>query len=202
MRTFVLSLLLASLGAPLLAAQSTPRWALSLGASRDAFTGASTDTTSLPGSEVEVGPTARVAVEIGLTRALGSWELSLGAGYAPGGLRAKSGAVLVEDGTSGIDRYRLALLVGRRIATLDRAELIVLVGPGIDHWESSGIMSRTTLSGRGGLALRVPLGGLSFENRAMFGIGESPFHPSSLPPGATVRSVRTWSLGAALRIPI
>ncbi|HTS89059.1 MAG TPA: hypothetical protein VMG41_11250 [Gemmatimonadales bacterium] len=185
---------------PLSGQASSDGWALRLGVSRDAFTGASSDTTAVPGTVVDVQPAPRVAFEIGLRRAFRGWEVIVAAGYATGAARASTPAVLLEDRTGGVDRWRAGLLIGKRLATLDRASLVVLAGPGIDHWETDGFGNRTTVSGRAGLALRVPLGAVSFENSAFFGVGGTPFDRRYLPPEAVVHTLRTWSIGAALLI--
>lgn len=184
-----------------LSAQTSPDgWALRVAVSRDAFTGASSDTTALPGANVDIQPAPRLAVEIGVRRAFQGWEFILATGYAAGGMRAATDQLTIEDRTGSVDRWRASLLMGKRLVSLDRATLSLLAGPGIDHWESDGLGNRTTLSGRVGLALRVPLGGITFENSAFFGLGGTPFDRRYVPPETTLRSIRTWSIGAGLLI--
>lgn len=186
-----------------LAAQSEPRgWALRLEVARDAFTGASRDTLSVPGRAIDVTPAARPALDIGLSREAGGWEISLAVGYASGGLRARTGATAVEDYSGYVARLRAALLVGRRLAQLGSATLLVAAGPSIDHWRSSDIGNRTTIAGRAGLTLRVPLGPVLLENAARFGLGGSPWKEGDLPPGTELRALRTWSIGAGLVVPL
>jgi len=186
-----------------LAAQERPaRWTLHVDITRDAFTGASRDTSTLPGTEVEVVPAPRLAFEAGLNRQLGAWEIGFGAGYASGGLRASTDDLIFDDRTGDVRRFRAALHLGRRIARLGDATLHVGGGPSVDHWKVPGIGDRTTVAGRAGLALRIPLGGLLFENSVRFGLGGSPFKSSDLPPEARVRALRTWSIGAGVVVPV
>jgi opacity protein-like surface antigen len=201
MRIFQISALIGTLAAltPVVAtAQGT--WTIGIGVSRDAFTGASTDTTTIPGVRVEVAPAPRLAVELGVARSAGAWEVGLQAGYASGSLRAKTDALMLDDRTGSVTRWRLSLLADRRLATFEPLSVLLLAGPAVEHWEVSGIGNRTTFSGRAGFALRIPLGRLSLENNATLGVGGSPFRPSDLPPEAEVRRMLTWSVGAGIRL--
>ena len=201
-QTLLLVLLLVSAADPswLPAQQRTGRWTVTLGIARDAFTGASSDTTTIPGATVEVAPAPRLAVEAGVRRRAGAWELGLMIGYAAGALRARTEELLLDDRTGDVVRYRAALLVGRTLTPLGVATLVAIAGPALDHWEAGGIGSRTTVSGRAGLALRLSLGGLDFENTLTFGIGQSPFRQRTLPPEAKVHSLRTWSFGVGFGV--
>ncbi|HEY7682546.1 MAG TPA: hypothetical protein VH879_07865 [Gemmatimonadales bacterium] len=182
------------------AQQRTDRWTATLGITRDAFTGASSDTTTISGTTVEVAPAPRLAVEAGLRRRAGAWEVGATIGYAPGALRARTKEFLLDDRTGDVVRYRAALLVGRTLTRLGEATLVAVVGPALDHWEAEGIGNRTTVSARGGLTLRVPLGRLTFENTLAFGVGQSPFSSRTLPPEAKLHSLRTWSFGVGLGV--
>ncbi len=176
------------------------RWALVLNVARESFRGASNDTTSLPGTTVEVYPSSRIATEIGVSRSLGAWDLALTGGYASGDLRASTDRLVLDDRTTPVRRYRGALLLGRRVLAMREASLRLVAGPVVDHWTTSGLGDRTTLGGRVGVALRIPLGPVEFENRALFGLGPSPFNRRDLPPEARLESLRSWSVGAALRL--
>jgi hypothetical protein len=185
------------------AAQAHPEgWILRLEITRDAFAGASRDTSTIPGTEVEVAPAPRLALEGGLTRQLGAWEIGFGAGYASGSLRATTDDLILDDRTGDVRRFRAALQVGRRVASFGSATLHVVGGPSVDHWKVPGIGDRTTVAGRAGLTLRIPLGGIRFENSVRFGLGGSPFKSSDLPPEARVRTLRTWSVGAGVAVPV
>jgi hypothetical protein len=191
-----------TLQAGALPAQAGSRWTIGLGITWDAFSGASSDTTSLSGTEVEVVPAPRLALEAGLSRAIGKWEIRLAGGYAAGALRARTDALILDDRTGNVRRYRLALHVGRRMASLGAATLHVTAGPSLDHWTATGIGNRTTLGGRLGLVLRVPLGGVTLENTVRFGLSGSPFRQRDLPPEANLKSLRSWSVGAGLVVPL
>jgi hypothetical protein len=181
-------------------AQSAGGWALTFGVSRESFSGASRDTSTVPGLQVDVVPTPRVAFELGLAREIGRWELGLGLGYAPGDIRATTEDLNFDDRTSGVSRFRAALRLGREVARLDAARLLLEGGVGVDYWRADVTGDRTTVAGTLGARLRVPLGsGFALENRALFTLGGSPFKKSALPPEAEVRSLRTWSFGVGLR---
>jgi len=202
MRRLWILLIPLSLHAGALAGQTGHRWAIDVGIARDAFTGGSSDTTSLSGTEVEVVPAPRLAFEVGLSRGIGTWEIGLAGGYAAGALRARTDALVLDDRTGNVRRYRLALQAGRRLAGLGAATLHVTAGPLLDHWTTTGIGNRTTLGGRFGLVLRVPLGGVTLENALRFGLSPSPFRRRDLPPEAELRSLHTWSVGAGLVVPL
>lgn len=197
-----LILLAPSIPARVAAQEPERRWALRLDVSRDAFSGGSIDTTAIPGTEVEVTPAPRLAFEAGVSRGLGVWRISLTGGYAAGGLRAKSPALIVDDRTGDVTRYRAALLLSRRLIRRGAGSLLLLAGPAVDHWSISGIGNRTTLSGRVGLSTCVSLGGLALDNTVAFGMGGSPFRRRDLPVEAGIRSLRTWSFGAGIRLPL
>jgi hypothetical protein len=195
-------LLAHGVSAPLNAQAPGSLWDLRLDVSRDVFSGGSRDTTTIPGTEVEVTPAPRIALEVGVGRRIGPWRISLGAGYASGGLRAKTPALILEDRTGAVRRYRAALLMSRRLIGRGPASLLLLAGPAVDHWSAASIGDRTTLSCRVGLSARISLGGVAFENGVTFGLGESPFRRRDLPVEAGSRSLRTWSFGGGLRLPL
>jgi hypothetical protein len=199
-RRLIPFLLILQLPSTLAAQRSAGRWALTLHLARESFRGASSDTTTIPGTRVDVYPTPRLATEIGVSRSFGEWELALGAGYASGALRASTDRLVVDDKTTSVQRYRGSLLLGRRLFRLRAASLGVLLGPVLDHWTTTGLSDQTAFGGRIGMTLRVPLGPLEFENRALFGLGPSPFNRRDLPPEAGIESLRSWSLGVALRL--
>lgn len=204
MRSLICSLLLLTQAAPPLMAQAAgagSRWTVSLALSRDAFTGASSDTTTIPGTRVEVVPTPRVAFEVGIGRQVGRWEIRLSGGYASGGLRASTKELFVDERTGGVDRYRASLMLSRDVAHLEAAVLSVTAGGLVDHWRVSALGDRTSLGVRGGVVLGIPLGRrIALENAALVSVGGGPFEKSALPPDATVSSLWTWSFGMGLRI--
>jgi hypothetical protein len=182
------------------AAQSMDGWNLGLSVARESFTGAATDTVTVPGQRVEVTPTPRLNVEIAIDRSRGPWEFGLRAGYAGGSLRAKTDALILDDRSGGVNRWRMGLWVGRSIVTFQHATVSLLLGPGVERWSARGIGDHTTFGARAGLALRVPLGRLTLEHTASLGVSGTPFRRAALPAGATTRTMRTWSLGLGLRM--
>lgn len=182
------------------AAQSGEGWSLGVSVARESFAGAATDTVTVPGQRVEVTPTPRLGVDVTIGRHRGPWEFGLRAGYAGGSLRAKTDGFILDDRSGGVNRWRIGLWVGRRIATFEHVSASLLAGPELERWSASGIGDRTTLGGRAGLALRVPLGRLTLEHTASFGVSESPFRRAALPAGATTHTMRTWSMGLGLRM--
>lgn len=198
-RRIPLILLALLLPTTLVAQRPGPGWVLLLNVARESFGGASSDTSTVPGTTVEVFPAPRLAAEIGLDRNIGDWELALTAGYASGDLRARTDRLVLDDKTTSLKRYRGSLLVGRRLLALREASLRLMLGPVIDHWTATGLGDRTALGGRIGVALRIPLGPVELENRALFGLGPSPFNRRDLPPEAKIESLRSWSLGIGVR---
>lgn len=190
------------LAASALAGQSpAPRWHLQFGTALEGFGGASADTSTIAGTEVEVRPASRLAFAVGLHRWWGSWETGVEVGYGSGALRAATDELQLDDRTADVTRYRAALLLGKRLAHLGNATLTLQVGPAVDHWELGGYGGRTTFAALAGLALRFPLGArVEFENRVQGSLGGSPFQRETLPPEAEIRSLRTLGVGAGLRI--
>lgn len=199
-RRVLLALSVLLLPAPLAAQRPAARWALHLNLARESFGGASSDTSTIPGTTVEVYPAPRLATELGVSRRFGEWELALGASYASGDLRARTDRLVLDDRTTSLKRYRGSLLVGRQLLALREVSLRLMLGPVIDHWTATGLGDQTALGGRVGLALRIPLGRVELEHRALFGLSPSPFNRRDLPPEARIESLRSWSLGVGLRV--
>jgi hypothetical protein len=198
-RALLLLTTLILLAAPAGAQHRGSRWALTLHFSRESFGGASSDTTSVPGTTVHVYPGPRLATELGLGRRAGPWDLWLGAGYGSGDLRARTDVLVLDDHTAPVREYRGTLLVGRRVLGWEGASLHLAAGPVLNHWTGLGFGDRTTVGVRGGVTLRVPLGRFDFENRVLFGLSPSPFQRTDLPAGARREALRSWSLGVGLR---
>jgi hypothetical protein len=184
----------------LAAQRPAARWTVTLSLAHESFRGASSDTSSVPGTTVQVLPSSRLGTELGLNRRFGAWDVAISAGYASGVLRARTDLLVLDDRTTPVKRYRGALLVARRMTGIGETSLLLMGGPLVDHWTTSGIGDRTTLGARAGVALRIPMGPLELENRVLFGLGGSPFKKRDLPPEARIETLRTWSVGVALRL--
>ncbi|MDH4347560.1 MAG: hypothetical protein OEW17_02040, partial [Gemmatimonadota bacterium] len=128
-----------------------------------------------------------------------AWEAGISGGYSSGNLRAVAPDVAVEDRSGGITRYRLALIVARRIVSFSPASVHAVAGPVLDRWESSDLGGHTAWGGRMGAALRFALGRASIENAVLFTVGGSPFDSEALPPGVILRPLRSWSAAVGMR---
>ncbi len=196
-----LLLLLPFLATALAAQAPAPRWSLRAGLSLESFRGGSSDTTTIPGTTVDVHPSPRLAWSVGLVRTAGAWSVGLEGGYSSGALRARAPSLLVDDRSGDVRRWRAALLLSRRIASPGPTTLSAMVSPALDYWVIGELGSRATPAVHAGLLLAVPLGGrVELEHRILYGIGGSPFKRTALPPEATIRSLTTLSVGAGLRI--
>ncbi|HXE56392.1 MAG TPA: hypothetical protein VNK43_00180 [Gemmatimonadales bacterium] len=173
---------------------------LSLGIARSSFRGALADTATIPDQDTELGPASRVGVDVELAWRRGAWEIGLGLGYSSGALRAETDDAATEDRTFSTDRFRAAIVVGRRIARLGANELLLAAGPTLDRWTLTGSDRETRFGAQAELALRIPLGAVELENSVAYGISGSPFDEAGLPPTMERRALRTLSVGAALRI--
>lgn len=180
-----------------LSAQSAPRrWGIDARISRDAFTGASSDT----GGVAEISPNPRIAYELGLSRSGPRWGLRLGLGFASGGLRGKTGQIRLDDNSTSVDRYRAALLVERVLTASGPLRLAATAGPTVDRWESEGINNRTVVGAQGGFHLGIAVGRFSVEEAAMVGVSGSPFTEAAVAPsGGKTRALWSWSFGVGLR---
>jgi hypothetical protein len=138
-------------------------------------------------------------LEAGASRAFGSWELGLSAGYASGNLRARTDDVVLDDRSGGVVRYRLGLTLARRIVTISPASVHAVIGPILDRWETADLGGKTVPGARIGASLRFALGRVSVENDLHFAVGSSPFNQQELPSGVVLRPLKTWSVGAGLR---
>ncbi|TFG47838.1 MAG: hypothetical protein E4H38_07465 [Gemmatimonadales bacterium] len=181
-------------------AQQRPRpWELHVSLGRDAFGGASLDSVTVPSVPVEVTPAPHLAFEAGASRAFGAWEVGVSAGYASGNLRARTDRVVLDDRSGGVVRYRLGLILARRIVSVAPASVHALVGPVLDRWETADLGGRTVAGARMGASLRFALGRVSVENALLFAVGGSPFDQRALPAGVILRPLTTWSVGVGLR---
>ena len=175
------------------------RWTIAFHASRDAFQGGASDTTTVPGVRVEVLPAPRVSYELSLGRRLGRTELLLDLGYANGALRASSSAVVLEDRTVDMIRWRARLLLARPVLGTSVVRLLLAAGPSVEHWTTTGFTDHDVIGGHFGAILRIGQGRVSYENQIFFGLSGSPFEARDVQAPSQRESLKTWSLGAGLR---
>ncbi len=151
-----------------------------------------------PGLAAEVRPSSRAALRLVVGRKTGLWDVSLEAGWAEGNIQAGNDVVSVQDLTSDVTRYRLALAVGRELGTLGTGRLGAELAPAADLWSVTG-ESRVRAGVEGRVVLLVPLGGVSLENRIGVGFSGSPIEASDLGQVAEERGLWTLLVGLGLR---
>ena len=198
-RGAVASLLMIVFSASASAQRPREGWSLGLGASRLSLGNAARDTLLAPGVDARLRPSDRFGFEAQLALRRTAWEASLGIGYAGGHIRAESDALVSEDKTSKSNRYRLAVLVGRRLAVVGRNDLMVAAGPTLDRWTLSFGDSKTALGALIQVGLRIPAGRLELENLLSVGWSGGPFRPEDLPSTAETRTFRVVSFGGGIR---
>jgi hypothetical protein len=91
-----------------------------------------------PGLAAEVRPSSRAALRLVVGRKTGLWNVSLEAGWAEGNIQVGNDVVSVQDLTSDVTRYRLALAVGRELGTLGTGRLGAELAPAADLWSVTG----------------------------------------------------------------
>ena len=184
-----------------LAAQSSSRWALSLGLEGLRFGATARDTISEPPSAVEIRPSGRIGARVAVRRSLGGWTAGLTVGFAPGNVEAANDAVAIRDRTADLSRYRAALTVERHLARLGDGLLSVELEPTLDLWSLDG-ETRTGAGFQGGVLLRLPLGGLEVEQRLTGGLSASPLEPADLGGEFDLRRLWAVGFGAGVRVPL
>ena len=154
---------------------------------------------AVPGVAAEVRPSARAGAYLSAVRSAGAWRVGLEAGWAGGHLEAGNDVIAVQDRTAAVTRYRLAVGVGRRIASLGVGAVELTLAPTLDLWKVAG-----ETRGRAGaevrLGVRVPLGGVELENRVGFGLSGNPIEAADLGDVSDLRGLRTLLVGIALRL--
>ena len=187
------------IAAPPLAAQSADRtWSIAATASLTGFRGAALDTTVDGG--IAVRPSQGLALDLALARRWGPWALSIGANYLPTHIEAVSSDVAVQTRTESLDRVRLAILVGHRVAQVGSARFELRAGPVLDNWSTEGSDGRTTAGGQLQLALQLPVGGMTLENVMGFGWSPGPFREEELPAGYRREGLRTTTVGMGIKV--
>ena len=175
-------------------------WSLQVGIAHESFAGGSEDTT-IAGTRVEVFPSGRAGYEAAVGWRRRGWDVGLALGYSNGNLTADAKSLAAVDKSGGVKRYRAGLTLARRVAQLGAGSLSLSAGPTLDHWDLTGIGTRTTFGARGGLLLRFPLGRLELENAVIYGLSASPFNQEDVAPSGRLKTLRAFSFGAGLRYP-
>ena len=152
----------------------------------------------LPGTAAEIRPSPRSALHLSAGRTLGPWAVGLEAGWAGGHVEAANDAVSVQDRTSDVSRYRLAMGVERRVAAAGRGNLGVVLAPTLDLWTVGGA-NRVRAGAEARLVLRVALGSVALENRLAFGLSGNPVEAGDIGEVSELRGLRTVSVGIGLR---
>ena len=150
------------------------------------------------GLAAEVRPSGRAALRLAVGRSVGAWAVSLEAGWAGGNIEIGNDVVSVQDLTSDVTRYRLALALGRRLTAVGTGRLVFELVPTADVWSVTGD-SRARAGVEGRVLLLVPLGAVSLENRIGVGYSGSPIEASDLGPVAEERGLWTFLIGLGLR---
>jgi hypothetical protein len=195
--TLLLSLLAA---APPLPAQVPARssgWFLGAGVETVRF-GHVALSQAAPGAAAEVRPSARPAFHASVGRLYGSWSLELEAGWAGGHIEAGNDALSVQDRTSEVSRYRLALGIERRIADAGPGTVVAALAPTLDLWSVAGD-SRVRAGAEGRLILRIALGAVELENRLGVGLSGNPIEADDIGAVSDLRGLRTLLVGMGLR---
>ena len=151
-----------------------------------------------PGVAAEVRPSGRPSVHLTVGRKYGAWSLDLEAGWAGGHIEAGNDAISIQDRTSDVSRYRLAIGIARRVAAAGSGAIAIALAPALDLWAVDG-ESRVRAGAEGRLVLRVPLGSVELENRIGVGLSGNPIEGRDLGEVSDLRGLRTVLVGVGLR---
>jgi hypothetical protein len=151
-----------------------------------------------PGVAAEVRPSGRPAVHLSVGRTYRAWGLDLEAGWAGGHLEAGNDALSIQDRTSDVTRYRLAIGIARRVAAAGSGFVALALAPTLDLWTVEG-ESRVRAGAEGRLVLRVPLGAVELENRIGLGLSGNPIEAGDIGDVSDLRGLRTVLVGIGLR---
>ena len=154
-----------------------------------------------PGVAAEVRPSGRAAVHLSIGRKHGAWNLDLEAGWAGGHVEAGNDALSIQDRTSDVSRYRLAIGFARRLASAGSGAIAVALAPTLDLWAVDGD-NRVRAGAEGRLVLRVPLGAVELENRIGIGLSGNPIEATDIGEVSDRRGLRTVLVGVGLRFRI
>jgi hypothetical protein len=150
-----------------------------------------------PGVAAEVRPSGRPAFHLSVGRKYGAWGLDLEAGWAGGHIEAGNDALSIQDRTSDISRYRLAIGIGRQVATTGTGVIAIALAPTLDLWAVDG-ESRVRAGAEARLVLRVPLGAFELENRIGVGFSGNPIEVTDIGEVSDLRGLRTVLVGIGL----
>ena len=189
-----------SAAGPLSAQSTAPAWHVSAAVEALRFASAAQQTGAAP-SPVDLRPSGRLGLRIGLARHLGAWSLGASLGWASGDIEASNDNVAIRDRGVDLTRRRLALSLERRVARLGGGELAAGVGPTIDLWSVSGD-TRARVGAEAEMAVRLPLGAVALENRLVFGMSASPVEKTDVGGGFRLSSLKTLGYVVGLRLPL
>jgi hypothetical protein len=154
-----------------------------------------------PGVAAEVRPSGRPAAHLSVGRKYGAWGVDLEAGWAGGHIEAGNDALSIQDRTSDVSRYRLAVGIARRVAAAGTGFLSIALAPTLDLWAVDGD-SRVRAGAEGRLVLVVPLGAVELENRIGVGFSGNPIEATDIGEVSDLRGLRTILVGFGLRFRI
>jgi hypothetical protein len=184
-----------------LPAQSPAGWTLTVGLDGLRFATAAEDTVTPGGAAVSLRPSGRIGGRVGLQRRIGGWGLGVLLGWAAGEVEASNEAVAIRDRTADLSRYRVALALERRVASVGAGTLAVAVSPGLDLWTVEG-NTRTRAGAEAWVALRLPVGRVEVEQRLAFGLSGSPIEQADVGEEFDLRALRTLVFGVGVRLPL
>ncbi len=150
-----------------------------------------------PGVAAAVRPSARPAIHLSVERGSGAWGVELEAGWAGGHLEAGNDALSIQDRSSAVSRYRLALGIARRVAAVGNGTVGFALVPTLDLWAVSG-EHRLRAGAEGRLVLRIPLGSVELENRVGVGLSGNPVDLTDIGEVSDLRGLRTVFVGLGL----
>jgi hypothetical protein len=153
---------------------------------------------AVPGVAAKLRPSGRPAVHLSAGSQHGPWDLEVEAGWAGGHIEAGNEAVSIQDKTSDVTRYRLALGIGRRVAAVGTGGIVVALVPMLDLWAVDSD-TRVRAGAEGRLVLRVPLGSVELENRIGVGLSGNPIEATDIGEVSDLRGLQTLSAGIGLR---
>lgn len=186
-----------------LPAQAVPNgWQALLAGEALRFSVAASNTVGDPAVRAALRPTDRWGVSVGVARRMGAWEPAFELGWADGDVEAVNSLVSLTDKTLDMSRVRIAPMLARRVAGLDRGELLLALGPTLELWSVGGAPLRLRVAPAARVALRLGVGRVSLENAVAFSISGSPYTQDELPESVVRRSLRTLAVSTGVRVPL